>query len=253
MRKSIRLDSAFTAQIEAWRTARGTDAGLRHMIVVAGPYGAGKSTLARRIVEGRLPAELSAHVPRRAAGWAQTSGRKVFSPGDGRASAAEAPGLILHYNILRPPIHDFSSYADDPVLEAIDVAARATILTIRPDLPQLIGQFVDRSLVEQAHSSWAARLRRGLLSRLPDGRWVGEAAVVPEPPNARRLVGRYRRVYRLYQKPGWLDGRYGAWRDFLAAESAAGRDMAVIWLEPVVDDAGEPSFRIIGTSGDASN
>jgi hypothetical protein len=244
MRKRVKLEEAFAARLDAWRSpAANVPAGTR-LLVVAGPYGAGKSKLAAEIAEGVLPEGIAELLPAEAPRWPQTSGRKAFSaprPAPDDASG----GLILHYNILRPALSRVSSYASDPILDALDLAGNAVVLTLRPPLPRLVKQFVERSLVEQADVSPYARLRRVVASAFGTRAAArNPPAVTPEPAEAASLTGRYARVYRLYQEPGWLDGWYVRWADYLTAKEREDR-VEVRWLEPARPAAGGSSFRTI--------
>jgi hypothetical protein len=125
----------------------------------------------------------------------------------------------------------------------MEVARRATVVTLRPPLGQLVAQFVRRSLEEQAEASPLVQLRRRLASKLPRRR-PAKPAVTPEPEDAARLVGRYARVYRLYQQPGWLDAWYAAWRDFIATRAET-RAVSALWLAPSPNDHGAASFCIV--------
>jgi hypothetical protein len=242
MRKRSRLDSAFLARLDAWKGSREPVDRLDHLLVVAGPYGSGKTTLVAQIAAGALPEEVARLVPRGAERFPQTSGRKTYIAAT-NAPAPGAGGLLLHYNTLRPPVHNIASFAADPVLRVFDLAEHVTVLTLRPPLPQLLRQFVDRSLVEQQASSAGSRLRRGTVGRLARRAPPGPLAVTPEPEGADRLVGRYRRIYRNYQTPGWLDAWWRRWEDFLATRAAGASDLHASWLEP--SPAGAPSFRLL--------
>jgi hypothetical protein len=243
MRKRGRLDSAFEARLDAWQGRAGAAQHLKHVLLLAGPYGSGKTMLAAQIAAGVLPPDIAAILPAGADRWVETSGRKMFAAGAGD-EARSADGLLLHYNLLRPPIHRIASYAADPLLRVLDLAAPATVLTLCLPLPRLLAQFVERSLQEQDTSSLRSRLRRGTVGRLVRRPPANALAVKPEPPGVERLVGRYRRVYGLYQQPGWLDDWYRRWEEFLASKTAAGRSLHTHWVEPLAGQK-SPSFRLV--------
>jgi mitochondrial fission protein ELM1 len=248
LKDRARLDSDFRQRLDAWRTAASTDpdgrARPRRLLIVAGPYGAGKSTLLEQFMAGALPHEITAALPSSARRWVQTSGRKIHSAkADAETDAAE--GLILHYNILRPSIRGFLDHESDPVLEILRVATDAIALTLRPPLPQLVRQFVARSLIEQAQLPFVSRLWKWVVTCL-GARGRATSQSIAEPPAARRLTGRYARVYHLYQQPQRLDEHYDRWACFLQSQMEKGPITKNIWIAPIDASAAEAlSFRLI--------
>ena len=227
------------------------DAGMavHHLLIVAGPYASGKSTLLRQLRTGRLATEVTAVLPAGAARWMQTSFRKTFSeamPDIEDGPSVGIRGVCLHYNILRPALGRASSFDRDPLLRLMGHAKAVTILTLRAEPAELIERFVARSLVEQSVPSRLARLRRwirGLLKvalrrlcrkRLADG----SDASIPT------LIGRYRRVSQLYRQPGWLDARYREWEGFLADRASEGADLHAYRVLPICGSKDEPGFRL---------
>jgi hypothetical protein len=246
------LDREYRERLDTWRAAKASaDAGggrLGHLLLVAGPYGSGKSTFLSQLAADELPPEIQAVVPTGAEAWAQTSGRKIFAR-DADGAGSGPSGLVLHYNLLRPPIRAFGSYDADPVLEALDVADAITVFTLAVPLQRLIRQFVERSLVEQAKQPLLSRLRREALERLTA---LAPSVSRPSPPQgpdhpaADKLRGRYRRVYRLYRQSGWLDGWVRQWEDFLEAKSVAGLPIRAFRIEPSGQEGASASFRLLG-------
>jgi hypothetical protein len=229
---------------------------LDHLVIVAGPHGSGKTTLLKALVSGELPAEVASLFPAGARTWAQTSGRKTFAEAASMTErpAGSAAGLILHYNILRPPVRRIDSYNDDWVLRAIEGAERVTVVTLRPRLELLIGRFVQRATLEQSEAPGFTRARRSLrrlghaLARRLLPQALKHRLSLPDDSSSFSLSGGYGRVVQLYQQPGWLDGWYCRWDAFLACAADGGKQVRTFYLEPVARD-GKPSFRLVSERG----
>lgn len=230
-----------------------------HLLIVAGPHGSGKSTFLNLLAADALPDEIKALLPPGAGGWVQTSVMKVFKPADADAATGDAGarGVALHYNILRPHVRGLADYASDPSLKLIDLAEDVTVVTLRPPLPRLIAQFAARSAVQQAAAPWPTRARRAVVDQLY---WFGRVALptglqralsIPSE-RAHDLSGRFGRVVRLYQQPGWLEARYERWNAFVDTTAAAGKCLRILHVEPVETEGRKLSFQLLARNRPSS-
>jgi hypothetical protein len=202
---------------------------MRHLLLIAGPGGAGKSTFIAMLLGSTLPAELRRLLPVGAERWPKASiGRRKRE----LRAAMQVDNLILHYDIVGPARRR-EAYAHDPVLAGLASAQQVTVVDIRPPADQLIRQFQSRSAAAEERWSWWRKLwRRSPLRVLL---------------LVRGLFRRDRSKSALYGQPGWLEACYARWDAFIG-ETLTTRDGAVlIRVEPNPGADGAPSFRLIET------
>ncbi|MGH6804881.1 MAG: hypothetical protein ACREC3_16195 [Methyloceanibacter sp.] len=119
---------------------------IRHLLVVAGLSGSGKTTFLSALASHQLPAELIGRLPFGAASWPLAYGH--FEIGrSGQKLADEIPGLILHYPLNR--LSDISDFRRDPVLELFNMAARITVVHLKVSPKRLIEQIVHRQMTKK--------------------------------------------------------------------------------------------------------
>jgi hypothetical protein len=221
------------------RAASNLSSTFRHLLIVAGPHGSGKTTFLRQLRSNELADEIRSLLPEEANLWIQTSLRKVFD--ESSAGRIDEGGIALHYNILRPYIRKFASFEDDPILSIMGGAEHITVVTMHAPLQRLIDQFVARSIVEQAEAPASTRLRRFVVHRL---RMAGPIAATP---GGEKLSGRYAKTLRLYETAGWLEARYRDWNMFVAKKTAAAStSIRPIHVEPSPGAAGG-NFKLMRT------
>ena len=107
---------------------------LKHIFLIAGPSGSGKSTIMSEFVYDRLPKDISDSLPPEAKNWQRTSGNELSREGLARIRArhARTPGLVVHYDIMRPFAKRFERYANDPAIKELTASGAAlTVLTWR--------------------------------------------------------------------------------------------------------------------------
>ena len=146
------------------------------LVVVSGPTGAGKSTLLELIRSGRDRHRWAAIDP------GGTAGRPV-SNSDGLAGLpGHLPGLLFHYDLLRPWRRDAAVHDRDEGLHVVDCSERVEVIVLVADADVL-----------------SQRLRQELAG-------VGD----PRSRQARRL----REVLDLYRHPTRLVDQIDRWRRF---------------------------------------
>jgi hypothetical protein len=129
------------------------------LLVIAGPSGCGKSSFISELTSGRAPADITSHLPD-VSGWPQTSVKRL-STGDDSPEAA--PGLIVHYDTMRPYLMRIEDYtADQALMALLSASTLATILTIKIDRERLHRQY---------------RARRSLFARFGFGKKLPLTAI----------------------------------------------------------------------------
>jgi hypothetical protein len=214
--------------------ARGGGLLIKHLILVAGPQAAGKSTFMGQLASGRLPEELMGHIPAGAANWVHTDAKRFLDRTPETHSAAglpkALPGLVFHYSLIRRGRLDIESFAGDPALEILRLADEVLIISIVPPPARLVRQFAERALEEQAQKS-KRPLRR--LQRLITGEGFSP------------MTTRQSRVFELYQSAGWLERLYRDWEAYVETCRHTKKNVQAIRVEPYSGSGQEPSFHLL--------
>ena len=91
------------------------------------------------------PKGISDYLPADAKTRQRTSGNELSRKGLARVRQARGrtPGLVVHYDIMRPFSRRFEEYASDPAIKALTEAGAAlTVLTLEPTREALLEQFL---------------------------------------------------------------------------------------------------------------
>jgi hypothetical protein len=185
---------------------------LRHLIVVAGARGAGKTTFLWDLVKRRLPPEVRRLLPLKAAQWPQAdaSDFDVWLPmiAAGSGKDARIENLVLHYDLV-----NYYAGLHSEALAVLSEADRLTGVTIAPALDRLAVQYAART----------AGVRNSVLSEgyLPARalNHVARALVTHAPqradiPRAVNYIDDTRmNVLTRYSEAGWLDALHRCWEE----------------------------------------
>ncbi len=192
------------------RLSEGPALPLRHLIVVAGARGAGKTTFLWDLVKRRLPPEVRRLVPLKAPQWpqAEASDFDVWLPmiGVGSGEGGRIENLVLHYDL----VNYFAGLHPEALL-ALEAADNLIAITIAPPLDRLTFQYASRtadfrsSVLEEGEMPGRARnhVARSLLTypEQPANMW----RVLKHIDDSRK------RVLAHYSETGWLDELYRRW------------------------------------------
>lgn len=215
---------------------------LEHVFVIAGPSGSGKSTIMREFVCGRLPRDISDHLPREAASWHRTSGNELTRKGLAALHAkCRTRGLVVHYDIMRAYTRGFEHYATDPAMRVVtDLDTALTVLTILPSREALFEQFLARARNQEYEEWWdRKRLRRTLRRKLRQG-FYRLAGVRPKLLKEGHL--QLLRVYGSDERLARWTGRWDAFLENIRRERSNAR---LIHVAPEASCSDYPSFRLL--------
>jgi len=188
-----------------------------NLVIVAGPSGAGKSTLMEMLGKGELSPTIESALPGGARNWPQFGHRRSQTPD-------RDTEIVLHYTIVYPRLMGFS-FDQDPVLSPLQIARKATILTLRADSHVVRQRYAARRIERtKAHGPLRMAIRRLR-------RQLRRSSAKPD------LAG-------LYSDPEWLRGVYDEWDEFLLAQSKL-RELVLIDVAPVHGPSLRPDFRLI--------
>lgn len=168
------------------------------LVIVSGPTSSGKSTFLRRFASGQLPPAVAAALPATCRSWPQTgAGQLLQGQAASRPSlpAHDLEGAVLHYDILRPFSTGCQEYPRDQALDLIACAERVVVVVLKPGPARLARQLHDNEIAEKPG--------RGLLARL-----AGRLGL-------KQRKSRHRALAVLYGQPGWVEGWYARWDQFI--------------------------------------
>lgn len=215
--------------------------GLKHIFLIAAPSGSGKSTLMREFVYDRLRKDISDYLPADAKTRQRTSGNELSRKGLARVRQARGrtPGLVVHYDIMRPFSRRFEEYASDPAIKALTEAGAAlTVLTLEPTREALLEQFLKRAS-DQSYEEWwdKKRLIRPLQRKLREAlyRLTGKKPKLLKEEQL-RLLG-------LYASKNGLRRWLMQWQSFLESVRQNQREVRLVYVTPEPSKPDNPRFR----------
>ena len=98
---------------------------IQHLIVVAGPTAAGKSTLIEAMKRGRAPELVDSLEIKDIEGWRIADANSLAE-----ISEPDLEGLILSYDFLLPYLRGARDYGDDPVFQLLETARKVSFITL---------------------------------------------------------------------------------------------------------------------------
>lgn len=204
------------------------------ILLVAGPSGAGKSTFIQCLKAGDLPGDLQRLLPASAPRWRIIEGNDLLKrdiTADFVKQAAELEdGLVLHFDIAFGRRLGVSEYAHDPLMEALGVPDRLTVVSIQPSPAALQTQFEGRHQQQRERRGFARDLWRRAVHR-------------PMRNLVRRTRGQTRGdTSRIYTHPRELQQTYQEWITFAQTLVSHAREGKLICVEPITGHDGRPSF-----------
>jgi len=216
----------------------------RHLLLISGPSGGGKSTFIRQLAAGTLAPEILALLPTPCGNWPLVEANNVLKGDLSRESlfqtATHADGLLLHYDIVFIHCYRLKGYGDDPAMDLLKTAASLQVVFVKPDAEVLQKQFLERQGRNQKAKSQGSQLW-GRLFRRPLRRilapWTGKPTLS---------------TMELYSRNKWLAGCYSQWESFIHGLEPQYSEMKMIVVEPASGAGGSETFRLIMKSENPS-
>jgi hypothetical protein len=219
-----------------------SEANAADLIIVAGISGSGKSTFLEQIQSGYLPEGLM--LPDGAKDWPVVGTKRPDWP-------ADAPGLILHYDMSGRGLWNGADYRNDAPLALIDRAKAVIVINLCPPIHRVIQQLKDRETPK-------VKLKLDKLKRRQNRsiwRWVARALRAGDVILPRRVINAIRRrtpfrnleehtqsKLRVYEQPGWLEDLYARWGAYLDTVTQSGKPVRQVFVEP---EAGSFRWRVV--------
>lgn len=196
---------------------------LRHVIVVAGPSGAGKNAFIEQLVSGEMQPDVLAALqlrPREALLVAELDHAlwmpRVFDLANGRT-------LVMHYDMTHTGLAFSDGFERDPAFQILRMAEMATLVNLRPPHDRLLQQWGAAHL--NAGSLWQIRLKRWLdvLGRAIERAIRRTPRATHRPRFLWRAASRiskrwqmpHRRLCSLYLQRDGLERLYRSWDAFV--------------------------------------
>jgi hypothetical protein len=218
---------------------------ITHLLIVAGPSGAGKTTFRTRLAARHLPKEIAACLPSGAEKWPQFERLHFKSdpypwPSElHEIDQEQIPGVVLDYKVTK------MNYRADPALILLERADLITVVNLVPTLDRLVNQLSHRE-GSSSHRSlrWLEWCGNKVFWRMTTkvGSAVPRQLVEPllRAPYIserwKRLKARARknpmRKLKLYHKEGYLEQVNGAWQEYLRSRAFSGIKIEQIFVQP---------------------
>ncbi len=232
---------------------------IEHLLVVAAPSGAGKTTFVNQLISRGSAADITAHLPAGAEHWMRVKHgqHKQWLP-TVTTAPEDLSGVILEYDLTsrRAAV----SYQTDPALRLLRMARRITVVNLKAPAEQLITQIAYRETgartkqsVSQRRLGWGlaywvrstlfAVLRR-LSGALPRSAidWFKQLPSIVQLWSALKRKGLFVKIKR-YEKSGWLEDVYLRWQVYLDAEAKAGARIEQVFLAPEALEKADQVYR----------
>jgi hypothetical protein len=199
---------------------------IEQLLMVAGPSGSGKSFFMSAIAAGRLASDLRFQLPAEARSWPHADGKSFLACGPATHTRSGAlkrqPGLVLHYDIMRPYSYGYGSYEADPALAIMKTSRQIVVVSLLPPVERLVRQFLARetTILERKSKRILRSLRHRLTGRDPT--LLKEAQV---------------RLLEHYQTPGWIEDYYRRWLTYLETLALEHPDVRAIALDGIATAA----------------
>ena len=216
---------------------------LKHIFLIAGPSGSGKSTIMSEFVYDRLPKDISDSLPPEAKNWQRTSGNELSREGLARIRArhARTPGLVIHYDIMRPFAKRFEHYANDPAIKELTASGAAlTVLTLAPNREVLLEQFLKRAADRDYVEWWDKRRWTRPLKRK-----IRETIYRITGKKPKLLREEQLRLLGLYASKNGLKRWASEWESFLDGVRREQDDVHLVFVTPEPSRPGHPRFRLL--------
>lgn len=200
------------------------------MLLVSGPSGGGKSTFIRQLAAGNLPPEILERLPAESGNWPLIEANDILKGAlTADALPADAPGWLVHYDIVFIHRYRIARYEDDPALGLLENAAPLHVVFVRPDSAMVRKQFLDRQTRHRKTKSTASLLWSRFF-RLPMRRLL--SPITGKPTQSTEDI---------YSDDKWLAACYQQWETFLHRLAERHPDARITLVEP----AGEgETFRL---------
>ena len=224
--------------------------GIEHLLVVAAPSGAGKSTFVHLMVSAQLSPDVRACLPPDVENWRQVKGGEHYlwlAAVTQESAQTGIRGVVLDYDMTRGVVLK-ADYADDPALKLLKLGRTITIVNLRPPLERIISQLAYREVgANTTHNiglqklTWRATymarsavlavagvLPGSLFNRLKQMPGLSGARNALNVPRAKNLSAKLKH----YEQSGWLDELYVRWQLYLRSLSEKGVTVHQLFLEP---------------------
>jgi len=210
----------------------------RHLLVVAGPSGGGKSYFIDLLKMNALPPDITRLLPGGCAEWPLSEANNMMKEGlsEDALLAASSPGsgTILHYDITFIRRLALTDYNRDPFCAALLDAERIDIVYVKPEKQRLVQQFNQR---REAH-------RRS--KRFTHLLWADWIRLPLKRARQRRQGLPTHEAHELYDEPGFLDDCYAGWEVYLKKLTATVPNCRISIVAPAAGLDGAPSFVLQG-------
>lgn len=216
----------------------------RHILLVSGPSGGGKSTFIRQLAERALPPEILALLPDHSGSWPVIEANDVLKgnlSGEPLLEISRQPGgLLVHYDIVFIHCYGLARYEDDPAMKLMTQADSLHAVFVRPDYHVVRRQFFDRKARRQKTKSkasllWGRFVRHPLRQALAP--FTGKPTLSTEA---------------LYGGHQWLAGCYRDWEAFLRRLKEQHPNANILIVEPDSGPGEPPKFRLAANLGAAA-
>jgi hypothetical protein len=158
-----------------------------------------------------------------------------------RVRRGRTPGIVVHYDIMRPFTKRFGHYTNDPALKQLTASgATLTVMTLAPNRDILLEQFIKRA-ADRNYVEWWDKRRwtRPLKQKL------GETFYRITGTKPKLLKEEQLRLLSLYASNKGLRRWLSEWESFLEGVRRDQEDVRLVFVTPQPARPGHPRFRLL--------
>jgi len=222
-----------------------------HLVIITGPTSSGKSTLIKSVASGKLDADIGSIFPGEISNLPSVPAMKYITkeyleslnvtPGK------PIPGMVLHYDFLRPYKKMLKSYHEDNIDYLINRANRVTVYILKPDPEALLAQLTRGELNgKELESEPAGMQLRKKLTRSFNMIPIGFRKVLKRLIffNRKSSVTNFNKLlYFKYQDPEWVEQWYGYFNTYLEEKAKDGKQVDRHYIKPA--QGSTPTWKVI--------
>ncbi len=222
-----------------------------HLVIITGPTSSGKSTLIKSLAAGKLDDDTRRIFPEDISSWPSVPAMKYITSEYAKKMNATRenplPGMVLHYDFLRPFKKILNGYHEDNIDFMINRSNRITVYIIKPEPEVLLSQLTrgelgGKKLDRQPAGVTIRKLITQMFSKIPQN--IRKSVKKILLFNRKSSITDFNKLlYFKYQEQGWVDGWYEKFNAYLNEKASSGKQVDRHFVKPSASN--DHSWKVI--------